>query len=202
VSAQEQERPQERLVTEHDWELPWQAPFLEALARMPNVAAACRVAGIHRSVVYRRAQSDPEFREGWREAVEISFDLMERIAHQRATTGHEVEETRRRVKRQANEAGELVVVEEETVTTTRNEVSDQLMAFLLRGYRNRRFREQVEHHHGPADDLDVVQQVGPEDDGIHRKPTPERARELARIALELEAGPPVAADSNGTGEAR
>jgi len=137
------------------------------------------------------------FRTAWREAVDIGIDLMERIAHQRATTGWESEETRRTVKRALNEAGQLVTVEEQTVTVTRNEVSDQLMVRLLAApYRPRRFREQVEHHLGPADELESTQPVGPEDDGIHRSRPPERALALAKIALELEAGPPVA-DSNG-----
>jgi hypothetical protein len=198
VSAAEQEEPREReqLVTVHEWGEPWQGPFLEALARMPNVAAACRVAGVGRSTVYRHANDEPVFRNAWREAVDIGIDLMERIAHQRATTGWESEETRRTVKRALNERGELVTIEEQTVTVTRNEVSDQLMVRLLAAYRPRRFREQVEHHLGPADELESTQPVGPEDDGIHRRPTPERARELARIALELEAGPPVV-DGNG-----
>jgi hypothetical protein len=203
VSAQEQEPRGEReqLVSAHDWGQPWQGPFLEALARMPNVAAACRVVGISRQTVYRHAHEEPPFREAWREAVDIGVDLMERIAHQRATTGWESEETRRRVKRGLNEAGELVVVEEETVTVTRAEVSDQLMIRLLAAYRPRRFRDQVEHHHGPADELESTQPVGPEDDGIHRRPTPERARELARIARELEPGPPVVESNGKPGEA-
>lgn len=202
MSAQEEERqeePQQReqLVTAREWELPWQGAFLEALARMPNVAAACRVVGISRSVVYERAQLDPVFRDGWREAVDIGTDLVERIAHQRATTGHEVEETRRVVERGLNEAGELIVVKEVTTTITRNEVSDSLMALMLKGLRPGRWRDQVEHHIGPADGLDNVQVVGPEDDGIHRRPTPERARELARIALELEPGIAPVIDEKG-----
>lgn len=191
-------------VTPRGWGEPWQAAFLEALARMPNVAAACRVSGVHRATVYRHAQNDPVFREAWKEAVDIGVDLLERIAHQRATTGWESEETRRRVKRvlrestREGEAAELVVVEDETVTVTRAEVSDHLMVTLLKAYRPRRFREQVEHHLGPADDLDTAVPVGPDDDGIHRMPTHERTMELLRLARELEPGVAPVIDGNAT----
>jgi hypothetical protein len=170
---------------------------LEALARIPNVSAAARVVGIPRSTAYDHAHADPVFATAWREAIEIGIDLMERLAHQRATTGWEQEETRRRVKRiaVAGEA-ELVVVEDETVTVTRNEVSDQMMTLLLKAYRPGRFRDQVEHRMGPADGLDV-QPVGPEDDGIHRMPTRERMLELARLAVELERGVAPVIDTNG-----
>lgn len=170
------------------------------MARIPNVSAACRVVGVPRSTVYWHAQHDPVFRDAWKEAVDIGVDLLERIAHQRATTGWEQEETRRRVKRVAdpNRPGELVVVEDETVTTTRSEVSDHLMVTLLKAYRPRRFREQVEHHLGPADDLDTAVPVGPDDDGIHRMPTHERTMELLRLARELEPGVAPVIDGNAT----
>lgn len=176
-----------RVVTPRVWDLPWQGAFLEALSRMPNVSAACQIVGVHRSTPYDRARVDPAFREAWKEAVEVGVDLLERIAHQRATTGSELTETRRRVKQALNEAGALVVVEDETVTITRDQVSDQLLVTLLKAYRARRFREHVEHHLGLADDLEA-QPVGPEDDGIHRVPTHERVLELARLAQQLEPG--------------
>ena len=182
-------------VTPYDWPEPWMGAFLESLARMPNVAAACRIVGTTRTTAYRHARENPVFREAWKEAIDIGVDLLERIAHQRASTGWESTETRRRVKRVAvldangNPTEELAVIEDETVTVTRAEVSDQLMVTLLKAYRPRRFREQVEHHLGPADDLEASPQpVGPEDDGIHRVPTHERTLELARLALELEPG--------------
>jgi hypothetical protein len=184
-------------VTPHDWPRPWMGPFLEALARVPNISLACQLVGIHRSTAYERVNEDPVFREAWKEAVEIGFDLMERIAHQDATTGRESEEVRRRVKRVLGENGELVTVEEETVTTTRHEVSHQLMMFLLRGYRHRRFREHVEHHLGPADELESAQPVGPVDDGVHRRPTHERMLALVELAKELEPGVAPVVDQNG-----
>jgi hypothetical protein len=160
--------------------------FLEALARMPNVTAACRLVGVTRNMAYRTARSDAAFREAWREAIEVGVDVLEGIAHRRATTGEPRVETRRRVKRAVNDMGELVVVEEEIVTTEITYVSDSLLITLLKAYRPRRFREHAGPHLAPGDDLDQAQAVAPEDDGINRVPTRERMLALAKLALELE----------------
>jgi hypothetical protein len=172
--------------TVRKWPKPWMGPFLEALAQMPNLSASCRLVGIARSTAYRTAGLDPEFREAWREAIEIGTDLLERVAHQRATTGDERVETRRRVKRCLNRAGELVVVEEETITVQTTYVSDAMLTLLLKAYRPRRFQER---QFAPGDDLEKRPAERSGDDGIHRKPTRERMLALAKLACELEAEP-------------
>lgn len=199
MSAQEQERwPQ---LEPREWPEPWMGPFLEALAQIPIVSTAAKLVQVHRVTAYRHAQRDPEFREAWRAAVAIGNELIERIAHQRATTGWQSEETRRKVKRALNEAGELVVVEEETVTVTRNEVSDALMIQVLKANMPRKYREQIEHHVSPGEDpMLEAPPTDDQDDGIHRVPTRERAIALAKLALELEPGLADELRQNGRGE--
>jgi hypothetical protein len=65
----------------------WTTPFLDALTRMPNVSAACRVAGVTREEAYEAAQQDAKFRKAWHVAIEAGIEHMEQIAHQRATGG-------------------------------------------------------------------------------------------------------------------
>lgn len=145
---------------------------------MPNVAAACRVVGISRQLAYVRRAEDPEFRDSWVEAVDVSIDLMEQIAHRRATTGEArtVVSTRRR--RELNAEGVLVVVAEETTETVETHVSDSLLVTMLKAHRPDRYRERVDHRHSGDQDNPVAIEA------VYRRPHEERVKDLLRIARE------------------
>lgn len=61
--------------------------FLEALAQEPNVARACREAGISRKTAYKWRKDDASFREAWDEVLEASVDDLEAKAFSRALEG-------------------------------------------------------------------------------------------------------------------
>jgi hypothetical protein len=48
----------------------WRPHFLEALAAAPNVAAACRAAGISRKAAYDARNRDTVFAAAWDEALQ------------------------------------------------------------------------------------------------------------------------------------
>jgi hypothetical protein len=62
----------------------WTVPFLAELRRRPNIFRACRVAGISRSVVYERRDSDPGFARRLREALDDGVDRLVETAWKRA----------------------------------------------------------------------------------------------------------------------
>lgn len=174
-------------LTKRPWPQPWMRAFLVAMTTMPNVAAACRVAGISRNRPYEWAKQDPEFRAAWDEAREIGVDLLERIAHQRATVGEERRTVRRREKRDAS--GKVIEVEE--IVEEFVHVSDGILQTLLKAYRPEKFRERVDHRHsGTGEDGAIVV------DEIERRPTRERILGLIKLANELE----VPAVIDGTAE--
>lgn len=60
----------------------WKEKFLESLRQEPNIAKACRAAGIHRSTAYaarKRSESDDrdDFLEQWDYAMEDGLDEYE-----------------------------------------------------------------------------------------------------------------------------
>jgi len=58
----------------------WRGPFLEALALSPTVTAACRVAGISRTLAYREKKCSREFGVAWELArEEAEYLLAERL---------------------------------------------------------------------------------------------------------------------------
>jgi len=65
----------------------WVAPFLEALARTANVAAACRVAQISRVAVYALKKNNPEFSDLWQLATDNALDQIELQLMDRAVKG-------------------------------------------------------------------------------------------------------------------
>jgi hypothetical protein len=65
----------------------WPDRFLAALAKAPNVAAACRAADVDRALVYRKRQDDPEFRRKWKDIVDAAVDEVEEAAFAQAKGG-------------------------------------------------------------------------------------------------------------------
>ena len=61
--------------------------FLAELRVIPNVARACRIAGMIRRVAYERRESDPEFAEAWDEALAEGLDSIEGEVMRRAFEG-------------------------------------------------------------------------------------------------------------------
>jgi hypothetical protein len=48
----------------------WRGVFVEALRRSGSVAAACRAAGVSRTLVYRERRQSPSFATSWHDAEE------------------------------------------------------------------------------------------------------------------------------------
>lgn len=62
----------------------WQPAFLEALAREGCVTTAAKAAGIDRAFAYKCRNQDPKFAQSWDEAIEVSIDVLAKIARDRA----------------------------------------------------------------------------------------------------------------------
>lgn len=147
-SAEPQGNEESRLPPhERAWPQPWMSPFLHSLSRIPDVSAACRVAGIGRTTVYRhRGIADapgltPGFAEAWEEAEALAGDLLQRTAHTWITTGVPVKTKRVRRKSRLNETtGRLEIIEEETIETEGAERSATLMIFWLKAWHPERYR--------------------------------------------------------------
>jgi hypothetical protein len=65
----------------------WQRAFLKALQKVPNVKAACAVAGITRRSAYDARDNDPEFSAAWLHALGESVDRVEAKVFQQAIEG-------------------------------------------------------------------------------------------------------------------
>lgn len=171
---------------DREWSKPWMATFLAALSKIPNYSAACRTAGISRETYRRNRDSDEEFRNASIDAREIAVDLMEQIAHRRATVGEPHVVTRTRRRRVPDENGNMIVLEEETTTTEDVEISNAVLMRLLEAHRPERFSRRSDvHWSGDAPTSGPVVVV------VDRVPTRERMLELAALARELEPPPVV-----------
>ncbi len=109
----------------------WKPAFLEALSLIPNVRHACEAAGISRSEVYRERQRDEIFALAWADAMDHALDIMERVAHQRATAGQQMKKVVTRT---------LADGSQEITETTESAISDSLLMFMLKRWRPE-FRE-------------------------------------------------------------
>lgn len=127
---------------ERPWPFTWQKPFLETLTLMPDVSAACRLAGIGRARAYELRGKDTAFSSAWDEALELARDFVQRRAHEWITQGVPVRSVR--TKRKTNAKGELI--EEEVIETVSSERSATLMIFWLKAWYPDRYRwaERVE----------------------------------------------------------
>lgn len=108
----------------------WDSDFLASLALTPNVAEACRNAGITRKAAYDRRKADPDFAAAWDEALEESTDELVAEVYRRATHGVE-----KPIYYKGNIVGHV------------QEYSDSLAAFLLRSHRRSVYGEQVKQDH-------------------------------------------------------
>jgi len=109
----------------------WQEPFLESLRRVPNVREACQIAGVGRASVYKERQRNDAFALAWSEALEEGLDVLESVAHARATIGQPMR--KRVVKTYRNGTVEVTEIEW-------RHISDTLLMFMLKRYRPE-FRE-------------------------------------------------------------
>lgn len=127
--------------------------------------------GISYGYAFDERKEDPVFGEAWREALAVGADLLEQVAWRRATVGEPKRVTTVRTKRDAS--GQ--VVEEETVVSETNRVSDLLLRDQLRAAKPELYGDRVQHT--GFGDGPIQIEVGP------RVRTVERLAELYEIAL-------------------
>lgn len=96
--------------------------FLAELAETGNATRAASAAGVSRRTLYRLRKSDPGFRAAWEDAAEIGMTVIEDMAVQRATEGHDEP-----VFYQGKQIGSI------------HKYADNLLAMLLKAYRPDRF---------------------------------------------------------------
>lgn len=104
----------------------WKALFVAALAKSPNITAACQRAKVSRSWAYAQRDEDPEFAATWDEALEMGVDEAQGELHRRAVKG-----VLEPVFYQGEEVGHI------------RRYSDTLLIFLLKAHRPEIYRETV-----------------------------------------------------------
>lgn len=107
----------------------WKEIFVAALAKSPNVTAACQRAKVSRSWAYAQRDLDPEFAEAWDEALEMALDKAVGEAYRRGVEG-----VITRIKYTPDGS--------KVIERTR-EYSDTLLMFLLKAHRPGTYRETV-----------------------------------------------------------
>lgn len=96
--------------------------FLAELAETGNATRAAAVAGVSRRTLYRLKKADADFHTAWEDAAEIGMTVIEDMAVQRATEGHDEP-----VFYQGKQIGSV------------HKYADNLLAMLLKAYRPDRF---------------------------------------------------------------
>jgi hypothetical protein len=104
----------------------WKAIFVTALAKSPNVSAACQRAKVSRSWAYAQRDEDSEFAAAWDEALEMGVDEANGELHRRAVKG-----VLEPVYYKGKEVGHI------------RRYSDTLLMFLLKAHRPEIYRETV-----------------------------------------------------------
>lgn len=104
----------------------WQELFVAALAKSPNVSAACKRAKVSRSWAYAQRDLDADFAAAWDEALEMGLDAAEGELYRRAVKG----------------VLEPVFYQGEIVGHIRRP-SDTLLMFLLKSHRPETYRDTV-----------------------------------------------------------
>jgi hypothetical protein len=102
----------------------WTEAFLKALEGTGVVVKACEAAGIDRSNVWRRKQSDPEFAKAYEESLRTGALLLEAEAVRRASEGL--------VRKKFTKAGAPIIDPATGEQYVEHEYSDTLLALLLR----------------------------------------------------------------------
>lgn len=136
----------------------WTLPFLDALKATGIVARACRVVGVSYGTVYALRRSDGDFAAAWDDALEESYDTLEAEARRRAVDGWEepiVHQGQFTPVWERGEDGQVLLNEQGNpiqalnddgtprIVTVRKH-SDQLLQFLLKGYRKKFGTERTE----------------------------------------------------------
>ena len=134
----------------------WAPRFLVALADSANIRASAAAAGIGRTAVYQRRDSDAEFAAAMAAALDDACDDLELEGRRRARHG---------VDEPVVYQGELMgvwhdaagnVVNKDTpgaiqTPLTIKKYSDVLLIFLLKAHRPEKYRDNVRHEHsGPG----------------------------------------------------
>lgn len=136
----------------------WCLPFLEALRATGIVARACRAVGVGHGTVYALRRRDGDFAAAWDDALEESYDTLEAEARRRATEGVAepiVHQGQFSPVWERDEAGQILLNEQGNPIQALNEdgtpkvltkrvYSDQLLQFLLKGYRKKFGTERTE----------------------------------------------------------
>lgn len=122
--------------------------FLATLSDTGNMTAACMVAGISRTEMYRRRDADPALRAAWEAAIEVSVDKLELVARDRALQG---------VKEPVYYKGDVV--------GHVHKPSDRLMELLLKAHRPDKFNPVQKLEHSGGVSIAVMQF-----DGTHTAP--------------------------------
>lgn len=104
----------------------WKPVFLAELLNAPNVAEACRIAGIDRTTAYNHKHADQDFSAAWDSAIELSMDKAEAELYRRAVEG---------VEKPVYQGGELV--------GHLQEYSDTLLIFMLKSRRRPIYGERL-----------------------------------------------------------
>lgn len=104
----------------------WKPVFLAELLNAPNVAEACRIAGIDRTTAYNHKHADQDFSAAWDSAIELSMDKAEAELYRRAVEG---------VEKPVYQGGELV--------GHLQEYSDTLLIFMLKSRRRATYGDRL-----------------------------------------------------------
>jgi hypothetical protein len=136
----------------------WKPIFLAALADVPIVSNAARLARIDYRNVWRVRKEDEDFAQAWDEAMEQGIDKAEQEAFRRAVTGFEepvVDKGRLAYRYERYEVEDVNGVKEEKwrmalddngqpIPLTVRKHSDALMALILKGRRKTVYSERKE----------------------------------------------------------
>lgn len=146
----------EAALTPREWgSKPWKRPFLVALARTGNYAAACR--HVQRSYTYAmdEKKDDPEFGSACREAELVHADFLEQVAWRLATVGEQQRTVTTTTKRDSS--GE--VVEESTTVKEGLRRSDRLLERMLVAHKPHKYGDRTTISGDPDSPLQV--EIGP-----------------------------------------
>ena len=103
--------------------------FVGMLGQVPNITAVCRLMNITTDNVLKARKKDPDFDKKVLNAIDEGYDTLEEEARRRAVDG---------VVEPVFYKGELIVSKGGVPAGIRK-YSDQLLIFLLKGYRPKKF---------------------------------------------------------------